>query len=61
MLKINDLVSCGFFGEFEQGLPVMEQIKLQYPEHKIVVTFFSPSGSEVRKNNRLPMSLFIYH
>jgi 3-deoxy-D-manno-octulosonic-acid transferase len=38
-------------GEFEQGLPVMEQIKLQYPEHKIVVTFFSPSGYEVRKNN----------
>jgi 3-deoxy-D-manno-octulosonic-acid transferase len=38
-------------GEFEQGLPVMEQIKLRYPEHKIVVTFFSPSGYEVRKNN----------
>jgi 3-deoxy-D-manno-octulosonic-acid transferase len=38
-------------GEFEQGLPVMEQIKLQYPTHKIVVTFFSPSGYEVRKNN----------
>lgn len=38
-------------GEFEQGLPVMEQIKLQYPTHKIVLTFFSPSGYEVRKNN----------
>lgn len=38
-------------GEFEQGLPVMEQLKLHYPEHKIVVTFFSPSGYEVRKNN----------
>lgn len=38
-------------GEFEQGLPVMEQLKLQYPTHKIVVTFFSPSGYEVRKNN----------
>lgn len=38
-------------GEFEQGLPVMEQIKLRYPGHKIVLTFFSPSGYEVRKNN----------
>ena len=38
-------------GEFEQGLPVMEKIKIQYPNHKIVVTFFSPSGYEVRKNN----------
>jgi 3-deoxy-D-manno-octulosonic-acid transferase len=38
-------------GEFEQGLPVMEKIKAQYPNHKIVLTFFSPSGYEVRKNN----------
>jgi len=38
-------------GEFEQGLPVMEQLKTLKPEHKIVVTFFSPSGYEVRKNN----------
>ncbi|AWI24707.1 3-deoxy-D-manno-octulosonic acid transferase [Flavobacterium pallidum] len=38
-------------GEFEQGLPVMEAIKQKYPNHKIVVTFFSPSGYEVRKNN----------
>ena len=38
-------------GEYEQGLPVIEKIKLQYPNHKIVVTFFSPSGYEVRKNN----------
>ena len=40
-------------GEFEQGLPVMEQLKAQYPNHKIVVTFFSPSGYEVRKNNTI--------
>jgi 3-deoxy-D-manno-octulosonic-acid transferase len=38
-------------GEYEQGLPVMEKIKAQYPNHKIVLTFFSPSGYEVRKNN----------
>lgn len=38
-------------GEYEQGLPVIEKIKVQFPSHKIVVTFFSPSGYEVRKNN----------
>lgn len=38
-------------GEYEQGLPVMEQMRLLYPDHKIVLTFFSPSGYEVRKNN----------
>ena len=40
-------------GEFEQGLPVMEKIKAQFPDYKIVVTFFSPSGYEVRKNNTI--------
>jgi 3-deoxy-D-manno-octulosonic-acid transferase len=38
-------------GEYEQGMPVIEKIKIEYPNHKIVVTFFSPSGYEVRKNN----------
>ena len=38
-------------GEYEQGLPVIEKIKETFPNHKIVVTFFSPSGYEVRKNN----------
>jgi 3-deoxy-D-manno-octulosonic-acid transferase len=38
-------------GEYEQGLPVIEKIKIKYPNHKIVLTFFSPSGYEVRKNN----------
>lgn len=38
-------------GEYEQGLPVIEKIKEQFPVHKIVLTFFSPSGYEVRKNN----------
>jgi 3-deoxy-D-manno-octulosonic-acid transferase len=38
-------------GEYEQGLPVIEKTKEKYPTHKIVVTFFSPSGYEVRKNN----------
>jgi 3-deoxy-D-manno-octulosonic-acid transferase len=40
-------------GEYEQGLPVIEKIKEEYPLHKIVITFFSPSGYEVRKNNTI--------
>ncbi|AXG74190.1 3-deoxy-D-manno-octulosonic acid transferase [Flavobacterium arcticum] len=39
-------------GEYEQGLPVMEKIKAKHPNHKIIVTFFSPSGYEVRKNTK---------
>jgi 3-deoxy-D-manno-octulosonic-acid transferase len=38
-------------GEYEQGLPVIEKFKENYPQHKIILTFFSPSGYEVRKNN----------
>ncbi|MFX5583002.1 glycosyltransferase N-terminal domain-containing protein, partial [Acinetobacter baumannii] len=38
-------------GEFEQGLPLLQQIKLSYPNYAIVVSFFSPSGYEVRKNH----------
>ena len=37
-------------GEFEQGRPMIEKIKAKYPEYKILLTFFSPSGYEVRKN-----------
>ncbi len=40
-------------GEYEQGLPVIEKIKIKYPNHKVVITFFSPSGFEVRKNNQV--------
>jgi 3-deoxy-D-manno-octulosonic-acid transferase len=37
-------------GEFEQGRPVIELFKKEFPKHKILLTFFSPSGFEVRKN-----------
>jgi 3-deoxy-D-manno-octulosonic-acid transferase len=37
-------------GEYEQGLPVMEEMQRLYPQYKIVLTFFSPSGYEIRKN-----------
>ncbi|MBL0355731.1 MAG: 3-deoxy-D-manno-octulosonic acid transferase [Chitinophagaceae bacterium] len=41
---------CASLGEFEQGRPLLEAIKKQYPEVSIVLTFFSPSGYEVMKN-----------
>jgi len=37
-------------GEFEQGRPVLEALRKKYPDHKIVLTFFSPSGYEIRKD-----------
>ncbi|NJM25629.1 MAG: 3-deoxy-D-manno-octulosonic acid transferase [Bacteroidia bacterium] len=42
-------VHCASLGEFEQGRPVIERIKAEYPETKILLTFFSPSGYEVQK------------
>jgi 3-deoxy-D-manno-octulosonic-acid transferase len=41
---------CASLGEFEQGRPVIEAIKSTFSDHKILLTFFSPSGYEVRKN-----------
>jgi len=41
---------CASLGEFEQGRPLMEEFRKQYPTYKILLTFFSPSGYEVRKN-----------
>ena len=40
-------------GEFEQGLPVIENLKAKYPKYKLLLTFFSPSGYEPRKNFHL--------
>ncbi|MFA6922805.1 MAG: glycosyltransferase N-terminal domain-containing protein [Bacteroidales bacterium] len=41
---------CSSLGEFEQGRPLLEKIKSEYPKYKILLTFFSPSGYEIRKN-----------
>lgn len=40
-------------GEYEQGVPVIEAVKKDFPDHKILLTFFSPSGYAVKKNNTL--------
>lgn len=41
---------CASLGEFEQGRPLIEKIKQKFPNYRVVLTFFSPSGYEVRKN-----------
>ena len=43
-------VHCASLGEFEQGRPVIEKLKSDFKKHKVVLTFFSPSGYEVQKN-----------
>ena len=43
-------VHVASLGEFEQGRPIIERIRKTHPEYKILLTFFSPSGYEVRKN-----------
>ncbi|GAB2968233.1 glycosyltransferase N-terminal domain-containing protein [Hymenobacter coalescens] len=43
-------VHCASLGEFEQGRPLLEALRLRYPQHRLVLTFFSPSGFEVRKD-----------
>jgi len=46
----NIWIHCASLGEFEQGRPLIEAIKKARPEYRIILTFFSPSGYEVRKN-----------
>lgn len=43
-------VHCASLGEFEQGRPVIEEIRKRKPGHQILLSFFSPSGYEIRKN-----------
>ncbi len=52
-------VHCASLGEFEQGLPVMEAMRQQYPDHRLLLTFFSPSGYEIRKNH--PMADLVFY
>jgi len=46
-------------GEYEQGLPVIEKLKDKYPNHQIILSFFSPSGYEIKKDNS-PADCVIY-
>lgn len=47
------LIHCSSLGEFEQGRPLLEKLKEKYSDYKVVLSFFSPSGYEVEKNNSL--------
>ncbi len=51
-LKLQNAIwlHCASLGEFEQGRPVIEKIKKDFPDQKVVLTFFSPSGYEIQKN-----------
>lgn len=51
-------VHCASLGEFEQGLPVMEALRKQYTGHLLLVTFFSPSGYEIRKDHPVADLIF---
>ena len=44
---------CASLGEYEQGVPIIKKTKEEFPDHKIIVSFFSPSGFEVKKNDEL--------
>ncbi len=46
-------IHCASLGEFEQGRPIIEAFKQDFPTYKVLLTFFSPSGYEVRKNYAL--------
>ena len=46
-------IHCASLGEFEQGRPVIEKIRADHPECRLLITFFSPSGYEVRKEYKI--------
>ena len=47
---------CASLGEFEQGRPIIEGFRNDFPSYKILITFFSPSGFEVQKNNPIAVN-----
>jgi len=59
-IRLDDSIWFHFasLGEFEQGRPVLEALRVKYPDDKIVVTFFSPSGYEIRKNTPLADAVY---
>lgn len=51
-------IHCASLGEFEQGRPLIEAIKESHPDRRIILTFFSPSGYEIRKDYPLADAVF---
>jgi 3-deoxy-D-manno-octulosonic-acid transferase len=60
LIRLNDSIWFHFasLGEFEQGRPVLEKLRVTNPQSKIVITFFSPSGYEIRKNTPLADAVY---
>lgn len=54
-------VHCSSLGEFEQGRPVMERIRQQYPLHKLVISFFLHLVMKLEKTTKNRIIFFIYH
>lgn len=52
-------IHCSSVGEFEQGLPVIEHLKQSYPDWKVLVTFFSPSGYEAVNNSLIDFKFYL--
>jgi 3-deoxy-D-manno-octulosonic-acid transferase len=52
-------IHAASLGEFEQGRPVIEGLRESFPDHRIVVTFYSPSGYEIRKNT--PLADYVFY
>jgi 3-deoxy-D-manno-octulosonic-acid transferase len=50
---------CSSLGEFEQGKPVLDKLRTEYPQYKILLTFFSPSGYEQKKND--PVADYVFY
>ena len=58
--KVSPLwMHCASLGEFEQGRPVLEAFRQRHPDKKILLTFFSPSGYEIRKNT--PLADYVFY
>ncbi|HOG25075.1 MAG TPA: glycosyltransferase N-terminal domain-containing protein [Bacteroidales bacterium] len=58
--KVSPLwMHCASLGEFEQGRPVLEAFRQQHPDKKILLTFFSPSGYQIRKNT--PLADYVFY
>lgn len=53
------LFHCASLGEFEQGRPLLEGLRKKYSDHKIVLTFFSPSGYNIRKTD--PLADYVFY
>ena len=53
-------IHCASLGEFEQGRPIIERYRMKEPNHQILLTFFSPSGYEIKKGDSIADRIFYF-